>query len=111
MQAKHKIKVALKFCGSCNPQIDLTALAAGVRSHIAGRIDFEMVPADANGLDLLIILCGCQRACADKEEIWGTARQHIVTAGETFGGVPCKEDSLAALLAAEIDTLYPPSRD
>ncbi|MGD0354326.1 MAG: hypothetical protein ABSB31_02640 [Dehalococcoidia bacterium] len=69
------------------------------------------MPPDAAGLDLLIILCGCLRACADKEEIRGLAGRHIIIAGESLSGTAQNEDRLATLLAAEIDRFFPPPRD
>jgi hypothetical protein len=111
LRGKLKIKIALKFCGSCNPEIDLSGLAGQVKRHISSRSDIEFVAADTPGTDLLIVLCGCLRACVDKQDIWGSARQHIVIAGESLSGASMNEDRLAELLAAEIDRFFVPPGD
>jgi hypothetical protein len=79
-----------------------------VKQHATSRADIEFLPPDAASLDLLIILCGCLRACADKEQIRGLAGRHIIIAGESLAGTAQNEDRLATLLAAEIDRLSPP---
>jgi len=73
-----------------------------VRRLAHGREDIEVAPPDTAGLDLLIILCGCRRACADKEEYKSQARRHLIIAGETLDGSPRSEKHLAALIADEI---------
>jgi hypothetical protein len=85
----------------------LAALAGQVRKRSASRPEIEIVPFDYPGVDLLVILCGCLRACADKDEVRAAAERHIVIAGQSLAGTPQNEDRLAALLAAEIDLLLP----
>jgi hypothetical protein len=53
-------------------------------------------------LDLLVILCGCRRACADKEEYKTQSKRHIIIAGESPNGGPHGEKQLSSLIAAEI---------
>ena len=62
----------------------------------------RFVPFDTAGLDLLVILCGCRRACADKEEYTSQAKRQIIIAGESLDGSPQSEKLLASLIAAEI---------
>jgi hypothetical protein len=81
-----------------------------VKIHTSGRADFEFVPFDSPNIDLLIILCGCLRACADKDQIKAQAGQHLIIAGQSLSGTPQNEDQLAAVLAGEIDRLSPPTR-
>ncbi len=78
-----------------------------MRKHTSGREDIEIVPAETPGIDLLLILCGCLRACADKDEIKAAAGSHIIIAGQSLAGTPQNEDRLAVLLAGEIDRLSP----
>lgn len=61
----------------------------------------QFFPCDAPGLDLLVILCGCRRACADQDEYKSLAKRHILIAGESLDGRPQSENQLAALIAAE----------
>jgi hypothetical protein len=102
---EHDIRVALKFCGSCNPEIDLSALARQVRERIAGGADVELVHPDAPDIDLVIILCGCLRACIDRQETRAIGAHHLTVAGEGVEGKVCKEGHLATAVAREIDRL------
>jgi len=56
-------------------------------------------------LDLLVILCGCRRACADKEEFRFQADRRLIVAGESLDGSPRSEEELASLIAVEISRL------
>jgi hypothetical protein len=101
-QGRRPIKIALKFCGSCNPEIGLSTLAGQVRNLTLSRDDIRFVPFDTPGLDLLVILCGCRRACADREEYTSQAKRRLIIAGESLDGSPQSEKHLASLIAAEI---------
>jgi hypothetical protein len=68
------------------------------------------VPVGDADIDLAVILCGCLRACADKDETRSLARRYVTIAGESLAGTPQNEDRLAVLLASEIDRLSPPAR-
>jgi hypothetical protein len=102
---EHNIRVALKFCGSCNPEIDLSALSRQVAKHVAGGADITIVHPDAPEIDVVIILCGCLRACIDREETRAIAPHHLIVAGESIEGKACKETRLAAAVAERIDRL------
>jgi len=104
-QGRRSINIALKYCGSCNPEIDLSSLAGQVRSLTSAREYIQFVPFHTPILDLLVILCGCRRACADKEENKSQAKRHLIIAGESLDGSPQSEKQLAALIAAEIGRL------
>jgi hypothetical protein len=78
-----------------------------IKVQSAGRADIEIVPFASPGIDLLIILCGCLRACANNDEIKGQAARHIIIAGQSLSGTPQNEEKLAVQLAAEIDRLFP----
>jgi hypothetical protein len=82
-------------------------LARRVKAHTASRANIEIVPFDSPGIDLLIILCGCLRACADKDEIKAQAGQHLIIASQSLAGTPQNEDRLATMMAAEIDRMLP----
>jgi len=105
LQGRYDIKIALKFCGSCNPEIDLSSLATQVRALTSARDDTQFVPSDAPALDFLVILCGCRRACADQEMYKSQANRHLIIAGESLDGSPQSEKQLASLIAAYIRRL------
>jgi hypothetical protein len=104
-QGRRPINIALKYCGSCNPEIDLSSLAGQVRNLTSAREYIQFVPFATAGLDLLVILCGCRRACADKEENKSQAKRHLIIAGESLDGSPRSEKQLASLIADAIGRL------
>ncbi len=105
------ISIALKYCGSCNPQIDLSAQAGRVRQFVASRGDIELIPSDSTDIDLLILLCGCPRACADKEEIKSQARHIILISGEAVNHEKCHEKDLPHSVNASIEKTLHDLRD
>jgi len=93
------VKVALKYCGSCNPQVRLGQVA----NHLAHLSDdFTIVPLSADNIDVVVVLCGCPRACGNKDEVRGRARDCIVVAGESLDGRPVAEADLAAAAAERL---------
>ena len=106
MAKKHRpAKVALKYCGSCNPRVDLSRIAGHLKSLAAKRGDFELVPLSQNDIDVVVILCGCPRACGNKEEVRSRARLCIVTSGESVNGKTIPEDQLPAVVERELTTI------
>jgi hypothetical protein len=82
-----------------------------VKQHIGGRADITVAPIGDPDIDLAVILCGCLRACADKDETRGLARRYVTIAGGSLAGTPQNEDRLATLLVAEIDRFSPQQGD
>jgi len=66
------------------------------------RRDFELVPLSERGIAIVVILCGCPRACGDKEEVRARAEQSLVIAGESLGGKPVPEERLRAAAEWEL---------
>jgi predicted Rdx family selenoprotein len=95
------VKVALKYCGTCNPQVNLRWLADKLALAAAGQ-GFELVPLSPASIDAVVILCGCPRACGNKDEVRGRARDCIVVAGESLDGRPVAEADLAAAAAERL---------
>lgn len=95
-------RVAIKYCGCCNPYVDLTGIAPKLAEMAKARQDFVLVPVSENGIDVLVILCGCPRACGNKEEVKARARQHLIVAGESLNGKAIREEQLLAALQYEL---------
>jgi hypothetical protein len=76
-----------------------------LRKYLSSREDIELVPAGKEGIDLLIVLCGCLRACADSDEFKQQARHYIIVAGESLEGAHYDETQIPAALIKEIDRL------
>jgi hypothetical protein len=91
-----KIRVSLKYCGSCNPYIELSKIANELKETIKRESDLMLVSPQSNHIDTMVILCGCPRACGNKEEIRSKAAQSIVVAGETIDMVPIPQKDISA---------------
>ncbi|MHB1418115.1 MAG: hypothetical protein ACYCX4_00785 [Bacillota bacterium] len=81
-------RVAVKFCGNCNPHIDIRALYLILRS--AGICEF--LPVDHPQCEYLLVLSGCPTDCATRPPFAGKV---IVVAGAALNNIPCPEDALA----------------
>ncbi len=58
------LKVALKYCGGCNPDYDRVSAAETIQRRLNGRVDF--VSADScDDIDIVLVLAGCESACTD----------------------------------------------
>ena len=58
-----KIRIAVKYCGGCNPDFDRVAAAADMVDRLAE--DVEVVPLDDERIDMVVAVEGCPTACAD----------------------------------------------
>lgn len=59
------MKVAVKFCGGCNPSYDRTDYWERIRAASNGRI--EWVRLEDQDCRALLLICGCETACPLKE--------------------------------------------
>lgn len=97
-----QFKVALKYCGSCNPRVDLRRIARHLAKMADERGDFQLVPLSENDIDVVVILCGCPRACGNKEEVKARAKRSLVTAGESVNRRPVSESELPLTVETEL---------
>ncbi len=58
-------KVALKFCGGCDPEYDRVEYWQAIRSAAEGRIQWCKI--DEGGFEAALVINGCPRECASKE--------------------------------------------
>ncbi len=72
---------------------------------IADDADLDQVPLDGGDVDIVVILCGCPRACANKDEVKSLAKSDVVISGEGLKGVRVPEADLAVTLALELEFL------
>ena len=98
----HQVKVALKYCGSCNPQVDLSRIARYLAKAAEERGDFKLVPLSENDVEVVVILCGCPRACGNKEEVRARAKRSLVTAGESVNRRAVPETGLPLVVEQEL---------
>ena len=68
-----KAKIAVKFCGGCNPGYDRGAAYQQIRSATADQAELSL-PTDGVHYDALLILRGCTGCPYIYEEIHADAR-------------------------------------
>ena len=83
--------VKVVYCGGCNPQIDRTAVAAGL-------------PADDPDLrpGATVHLSGCPRACASDHRLSSDDPATVVVAGELVDGVRTPQDELVPTVTRKL---------
>ncbi len=97
-----RVRVALKYCGSCNPLIDLSRTGNTLKEAIRKEAGLVLVPPENGNIDTVVILCGCARACGNKEETRARAARSIVVAGETVAMVPVAEKEIGAAVIKKL---------
>ncbi|MGB8706985.1 MAG: hypothetical protein WCD72_03410 [Dehalococcoidia bacterium] len=97
-----KVKVALKYCGSCNPRVNLPRIARHLAKVAEERGDFQLVPLSEDDIDVVVILCGCPRACGNKEEVRARAKRSLFTAGESVNRQAVPETQLPIAVEQEL---------
>jgi hypothetical protein len=106
MAPKRKpIKVAVKYCGCCNPYVNLTEIAHHLADLAKTRGDFVLVPSSEDKIDVVVILCGCPRACGNKEEFQSRAKHHLLVAGESINGSTVQEKHLPQTVQKELENI------
>ncbi len=97
------IKIALKYCGCCNPKVNLTSIARYLSNVVQDRGDFRLVPLSEDDIDVVVILCGCPRSCGNKVEVRARAKRSLIVAGESLSGLAVPEADLPAAVARELN--------
>lgn len=68
MRAHHKLKtknkVGVKYCGGCNPGYERVEMVQQLQSLLKDRFIFSIY--DRQDSDIMVFVCGCPRACANK---------------------------------------------
>ncbi len=100
----YKLKVALKYCGSCNPQIDLSGVGHLLKETVEKEEALLPVSLEGSKPDVVIVLCGCARACGNTEEIRARAPRSIVVAGKTVDLAPVAEDDIGTTVMKKLLT-------
>lgn len=100
-----RARVALKYCGSCNPHVDLSRITRHLVKIAGERGNFELVPLSESDIDVVVILCGCPRACGDKEEVRAMAKRNLVVCGEAVNRRAVPEDELPLAVEQELNKI------
>jgi len=98
--AKKKL-IGVKYCGGCNPIIDRTKLVREIEKLLPPEYSL-LKDQSSNNWDLVILVCGCLTACADKPEFKNLARKWIIVAGNSVDHNNAPEKDLAHLVIHKI---------
>ncbi|MCB2296092.1 hypothetical protein LGK95_21825 [Clostridium algoriphilum] len=62
------MKIGIKYCGGCNPTYDRTEVVSRLKKHLSEGDSVETIK---QGIiyDIVVILCGCNRACANYDNL------------------------------------------
>ena len=104
----YKLKVTLKYCGSCNPLIDLIQIGNKLKEAIENAPELQLVSPDDDHIDVVVILCGCPRMCGNKESFRSLAKNFIVIAGGTVDLVPVSEKDMPAEILKKVKSFSSP---
>jgi hypothetical protein len=96
------MKVAVKYCGSCNPEIALSDIGHEIERALQEEPGINVVSRRSKSIDVMVILCGCPRACGDKKRVRKRAAHCILVAGETVDHVPVAEKDLPARVLEKV---------
>ena len=82
------MKVSFRYCGFCNPQLDLSQIEERVRheAQVAGE-DVSFVPLGSQ-TELCILLNACPVGCADDQDLGSAAVKRLVIRGWNSDGQP-----------------------
>jgi 4-hydroxybutyrate CoA-transferase len=72
-----ELKIAVKYCGGCNPRFDRKALVAELLAEFPQLV---AVKADDPGADLGLVVGGCTRGCAANAAVYGSNGKFILCA-------------------------------
>ncbi len=61
---KGRKKIGIKYCGRCNPTYERVEMVQRVKYKLKDQ--FLFLQHDQQNLDVLVLINGCIRACADK---------------------------------------------
>lgn len=67
------MKVGIKYCGGCNPKYEREET---LNNLIKRHKDWIIQDETAKDNDICLVICGCERACANKE---GIVAKKIIT--------------------------------
>jgi hypothetical protein len=88
-------RVALKYCGGCNPGFDRVAYVEKIKS--AAGLNIEWVTLDEEGFDTVLLVSGCDTACPRRSIDLSPYRQTVTVRDDKAS----PEDLVKILLESE----------
>lgn len=70
---KEPLKIGIKYCGGCKPAYDRVEQVRDLQRRLEGKV--EWLPAENEGVRLVLAVQGCPAACADlspfrRQRVW-----------------------------------------
>jgi len=98
------MRIAVKYCGNCNPEINSPRI---IDQWMTTVKDDEVVLQfeGKKPADLLIIICGCKKACADRPEIRAMGKRIILIRGRWIEGLGVAESELKNELLRRVESI------
>lgn len=83
------MRIAVKYCGGCNPRYRRGAMVERLRRGFTG---IEVAAADESGpqTDLLVVICGCPSACAGHGHLSARHGTLVLVEGEAYEGLAAR---------------------
>lgn len=94
-----KLRVGVKYCGNCNPQIDGSELVNKIRAKMP---EAEVLPAASPEIDALLVVSGCPVDCATRPLFSGPT---VVVGGATVDYVSYDVSQLAEVIVKKLREL------
>ncbi|UCD71190.1 MAG: hypothetical protein JSW70_09355 [Syntrophobacterales bacterium] len=97
------MRIVVKYCGNCNPEIN----SPRIISHLMRTLHDEIIfhPEGKKPADLLIIICGCRKACVDRPDVRAMGVRAILIKGRWIQELSCGEVVLTRLLLQKIESM------
>jgi hypothetical protein len=80
-----KKKIGVKYCGGCNPSYERVEMIQQVQSILKDRFIFSI--HDQQDLDIMVLVNGCPRACADKNSNHPGVPSRSIVGESDFNGL------------------------
>ena len=102
------LKIGVKYCGGCNPEIDRSAVVEGIYKGLkkSGR-EIVLVTDKETKIDILLLVNGCQHACLEEEyPIFEEGVPVISIRGAMVGNRYVREEDIPGFLAEKLEAPF-----
>jgi len=99
------IKIMVRYCGGCNPQIDRAKAIRSVAKRLRDRgYKASILLSEINHPDLILLVNGCIHGCLEEEYNSKEGDPAIIVIkGEMVDDIYVKEEEIPKLLIRRID--------
>jgi len=78
-------RIGIKYCGGCNPTYERVELTRRLEGKVGER--FYFVRHDERELHALLLVSGCETACADENLVRADIPRLSITSSSDFGRI------------------------